>query len=47
MSISGYSDVLSPQPGGALNLYVGTDAPQVRVGFYWCDELRVPEIEQI
>jgi len=34
VSISGYSDVLSPQPGGALNLYVATDAPQFRVEFY-------------
>lgn len=34
MAISGYADVLSVLPGGALNLYVSTDAPQFRVEFY-------------
>ena len=34
VAISGYADVLSTQPGGTLNLYVSTDAPNFRVEFY-------------
>jgi hypothetical protein len=43
VSISGYADVLSPQPGGALNFYVGTDAPQFRAEFYRLGAMCLPD----
>lgn len=34
LAISGYADFISVRPGGALNLYVSTDAPKFRTEFY-------------